>query len=292
MQKRMGLSPQELELLLVLFRKKTLTAAAQFLGVQQSTLSRQLSLIEERMGQNLFLRHRKGLTASSAVLELITWAEKIEVIVRNANQQMAGHAETILGEVHLSCPEAVADLLLAPHIHELTKLHRGLHLKITSSAALMDLDRLDCDIAIRMGVKPVGDAIIMKLNESKIIPFGRPEFCPTAGKIELKHLPILHRTETRSPDSQLLMQRVTDEIIFKANRMTTVILAAKAGAGVVFLPEAFGRAIAEFVEIPIQDWEPPKVSVYIASPRTVRRLKHVDIVWTWVRNVFGKFKLT
>jgi DNA-binding transcriptional LysR family regulator len=289
MQKNMALSPLELELILVLFRKKTLTAAAECLGVEQSTLSRQLSVIEGRLGRSLFLRHRKGLTASAVVVELIPWAEKMEVILRNANQLTSGQSDTLAGEVHISCPDAMADLMLAPRIHELTKLHRKLQLKITSSEELMDLDRLDCDIAIRIGPKPVGDAAVIKLAETKIMGFGRQEYAPESGETELKHLPILHRAETKSLDSQALKKNRNDGIIFTSNRMTTSILAAKGGAGVIFLPQAFGRSMPELVEINIRDWTAPKVSIYLASPRTVRRLKHVDVVWNWIRKVFEDY---
>ena len=102
-------------------------------------------------------------------------------------------------------------------------------------------------------------------------------------------MPILHRTENKSPDSQALKKTRSDGIMFTSNRMTTSILAAKAGAGVIFLPQAFGRCIPEFVEIPIKDWSSPKVSVYLASPRTVRRLKHVDLVWNWIKKIFEEF---
>ncbi len=285
----MDLSPLELELILVLFRKKTLTAAAQQLGVEQSTLSRQLSILEGRLGRSLFLRHRKGLTASTIVLELIPWAEKMEVILRNANQLTSGQSDTISGEVHISCPDAIADLILAPRVYELTKVHRNLQLRITGSEELMDLDRLDCDIVVRLGPRPVGDAAVIKLAETKIMGFGRQEFSPESGETELKYLPILHRTENKSPDSQALKKTRSDGIMFTSNRMTTSILAAKAGAGVIFLPQAFGRCIPEFVEIPIKDWSSPKVSVYLASPRTVRRLKHVDLVWNWIKKIFEEF---
>jgi DNA-binding transcriptional LysR family regulator len=174
-------------------------------------------------------------------------------------------------------------------VHELTKAHRNLRLRITGSEELMDLDRLDCDIVVRLGPRPVGDAAVIKLAETKVMGFGRQEFAPESGATELKHLPILHRTETKSPDSQALKQTRNDGIVFTSNRMTTSILAAKAGAGVIFLPQAFGRSIPEFVEIPIKDWSSPKVSVYLASPRTARRLKHVDLVWNWIKKIFEEF---
>jgi DNA-binding transcriptional LysR family regulator len=71
--------------------------------------------------------------------------------------------------------------------------------------------------------------------------------------------------------------------------MTTSILAARAGAGVVFLAQEFGRSIPEFVEIPVSDWSTPRIPIYLASPRTSRRLKRVQLVWDWIQNIFEDF---
>jgi DNA-binding transcriptional LysR family regulator len=287
MQIRIPLTPQDLHLVLVLHRNGTLTGAARELGVEQSTLSRRLSALEAQFETNLFLRHQKGLTSGKAVLDLIPWAEKLEIVLRGANQVSAETA-SVLGEVHISCADGIADRLFAPRVHELLQRHNGLRLRITGSHEVLNLDKLDCDITIRLGVKPRADAVVLKLAESKVCVFGGEKFLPVAGKARLSELPILHRFENLSADSKELRSVAAHQIVLSSNRMTTAILAAEAGAGVVLLPQEFGRSMPSLVEIPVSDWSYPIVPIYLASPRTSRKLKQVDIVWNWIKDIFDK----
>ncbi|WP_324949877.1 LysR family transcriptional regulator [Oligoflexus sp.] len=282
----MDISARDLDFILTLYRKKSLTKAAHFLNLEQSTLSRQLSQLEERLGGTLFARHQKGLTPSPKVMELIPWAEKIEAIVRNVNLQSSRQSKEVLGEVHISCPDAIGDLILAPRMHEILMAHKGLRLKITGSQELMDLDRLDCDIAIRIGIKPKGDAVVFKLGESSIKPYGHPKFCPAAGHVLMKDLPLICRIENSTPDSQAIRNMAADSIAVLVNRMTTGILAASAGSGVIFIPDTFGRSQSSLVPIPVEGWSSPVVPIYLASTKAVRRLKRVDTVWNWIKALF------
>ncbi len=286
MHKSIDIKAQDLDFILVLYRKKTLTEAAKYLGLEQSTLSRQLTQLEERLGATLFARHRRGLTPGPLALELLPHAERMEVVIRNANHATAVTSEQPVGEVTISCADAIADRMLAPLLGQFMSEHPHIRLKIMSSVEIVNLDRLDCDIALRLGVRPEGDAIITKLSESRIIPFGHPKFLPTQGRASLADLPILHRSEMQSPDSRQLQKNFPQSLLMLSNRMTTCILAAEQGAGVVFLPEAFGKRVASLVAIPVSDWDPPTIPLYLAAPRVVRKLKHVDATWTWIKKMF------
>ena len=237
----------------------------------------------------LFLRHQKGLTSSKTVLDLIPWAEKMEVILRGANQ-VGVDSKEVSGEVHISCADGIADRLLAPRISDLLAKYTRLKIRITGSNEIMDLDRLDCDIAIRIGLKPKSDAVVVRLAETKICAFAHSKYLPSAGKARLSQLPILHRTENLSPDSRELRSLAPQQIVLSSNRMTTAILAAEAGAGVVLLPQEFGKWLPNLVEIPLAEWSYPLVPIYLASPRTSRKIEAVNLVWNWIKDIFEGYK--
>jgi DNA-binding transcriptional LysR family regulator len=286
MHNNLSLKPQDLDLILVLFRQKTLTSAAKFLGVEQSTISRQLSLLEDRLGASLFVRHRRGLTPSPLGIELIPHAKNLQMVMRRAHHVTRLGVEQSTGTVTISCIDAIADRLLAPQIAEFLNKHPSIRLKILSGPEIADLDLLECDIAMRYGVKPQGDTIYTKLSESRLLPFAHPKFLPPQGQVRLANLPLLHRIETQSPDSRIIAKDFHNALVMLSNRMTTCIAAAERGAGVVFLPEEFGERMFPLVAIPAIDWEPPKLPLYLAAPRAVRKLKHVDAVWSWIKKMF------
>jgi DNA-binding transcriptional LysR family regulator len=71
------INASDLELLHLLLAAGTLTAAARRLWVEQSTLTRQLLQLEEKLGQSLFSRHRSGLVPTQKAIELKSWADQL-----------------------------------------------------------------------------------------------------------------------------------------------------------------------------------------------------------------------
>jgi DNA-binding transcriptional LysR family regulator len=291
MQKSMARGPRQLrakdlELLLVLHQQKTITAAARALGLEQSTLSRQLVDLEDRLGFVLFSRHRTGLFPSSRALSILPLAEQQALLVRQANRCFIEPEKEALAPVHLTCPDVIADRLLAPAIGSLLLAYPTLKLRITSSDELADLGRLEADLAIRIGQPPRGDVVSVKISESPLRVYGLPRYLPRAGRASLRALPVLHRSETASPDSRLLRRLAPDAISLSSNRMTTCLLAAESGAGVVILPKQFGDLLQNLVEIPVDPWPDPLLSIYLGAPRAVRKRRSIQLVWDWARTLF------
>jgi DNA-binding transcriptional LysR family regulator len=291
MQKRMETAPlrlraKDLELLLVLHGHKTLTAAARALGIEQSTLSRQLAELEDRLGFVLFSRHRAGLFPSPRASSLLPLAEQQALLVRQANLCFLEHEKESLSPVHLTCPDVIADRILAPAYCSLLRTHPTLKLRITSSSDLVDLGQLDAHLAIRIGSPPRGDVVSVRISESPLRIYGHPRYLPRSGRASLRDLPLLHRSETESLDSRLLKRLAPDAISLASNRMTTCLLAAESGAGVVILPKRFGELLENLVEIPVERWPSPVLPIYLGAPRAVREQRSVRLVWDWVRSLF------
>lgn len=294
MQKNMGkisgrqLHAKDLELLLVLHQEGTITAAARALGIEQSTLSRQLADLEDRLGFVLFSRHRSGLFPSPRALSILPLAEQQQLLVRQANRSFVEPEKELLSPVHLTCPDLIDDRMLAPATPALFRAHPTLKLRISGTHELADLGRLEADIAIRIGQPPRGDVVSVKISESPLKVYGLPRFLPRAGRARLRDLPVIHRTEVDSPDSKLLNRIAPGAISLTANRMTTCLIAAENGAGVVILPKQFGDLLPGLVQIPVEDWPNPPLALYLGAPRAVRKRRSVQIVWDWVRDLFGR----
>ena len=293
MQKNMGkdirqLHAKDLELILVLHQHKTITAGARILGLEQSTLSRQLADLEVRLGFILFSRHRTGLFPSPRTLSILPLAEQQELLIRKANRSFMEPEKESLSPVHLTCPDLIDDWMLAPAMGLLLNAHPTLKLRITSTDELADLGRLEADLAIRIGQPIRGDVVSVKISESPLKIYGLPKFLPASGKARLCDFPILHRSESDSQDSKLLHRLAPEAIALSSNRMTTCLVAAESGAGVVILPRQFGELLDTLVEIPVEDWPSPLLPVYLGAPRAVRKRRSVQIVWDWVRNLFQR----
>ncbi len=234
----------------------------------------------------LFSRHRTGLFPSPRALSLIPLAEQQELLVRQANRSFAEPEKETLSPVHLTCPDVIADRLLAPAAASLLRAHPTLKLRITGTDEFAELGKLEADIAIRFGEAPRGDVVSVKVSDSPLKIYGVPQFLPRSGRASLRDLPILHRTETDSEDSKILSRLTPDAVTLSTNRMSTCLIAAESGAGVVIFPKRFGDMMGNLVEIPVEDWPAPPLMIYIGAPRAVRKRRSVQIVWNWARSLF------
>ena len=118
-----------------LVEKQTLTAAAEHLGVQHSTVSRQIAQLENALGLRLFDRIGKRYLLTPEGERLYRHACEIckdmSMLQRTAREQ----AE-LRHSVVISAPPFVARLLLMPHIADFYRKHNDIRLIIQSDAAL------------------------------------------------------------------------------------------------------------------------------------------------------------
>ena len=132
-----------------LVEKQTLTAAAEHLGVQHSTVSRQIAQLENALGLRLFDRIGKRYLLTPEGERLYRHACEIckdmSMLQRTAREQ----AE-LRHSVVISAPPFVARLLLMPHIADFYRKHNDIRLIIQSDAALADLHGRQADIALRL----------------------------------------------------------------------------------------------------------------------------------------------
>jgi len=70
-----GLSLRQLRLFVVLYRRQHLGEAAAELSITQSAASRRLAVLEQRLGQRLFLRHARRIVPTDAADTFLRYAE-------------------------------------------------------------------------------------------------------------------------------------------------------------------------------------------------------------------------
>ena len=129
-----------------LVRTGTVAQALTELGVTRAALASSLTLLEERTGLRLLVRHTPSveLTAEGAA-----YYQAVSVFARGAADAL--HAldcgrET---EIRLAASPGVARLWLAPRLARLREACPEVAFNVGVSEALSDLDRNQCDIAIR-----------------------------------------------------------------------------------------------------------------------------------------------
>ena len=281
------LSSADLEFILNLARSKTLTNAAKNLNVEQSTVSRQLQSLEQKYGGLLFARTKTGLIPNSKTKKILEWSEKLELLLKQAHVSTSRSEDFEVSEVHITAPDLIIDFILAPELEKFNRDHPNICLKLTAASQIIDLNQLDCDLAIRVGIKPTGNSIFIKIGESSMGLYGSKKFLSESNLASIKVLPVIKRQESATPDEKWL-EATAKNIIVRANNMTTCLLAVQKGAGVMILPDRLGKIIPDIYKIHIEEEIKFVTDIYLASPEAVRKLKNVDQTWKWIKTVFQK----
>lgn len=163
-------------------RNGSFTRAASELGVTQAAVSRQIHLLEEMLGFDLFRRlHRrielteKGRTLSTAATTAFNLvAETISEITK----EEAAEGLTISATV------AFSHFWLLPKISSLSKAFPDSALRIITQDNATSLGSSDVDLAIRYGNGMWPDGQAELLFDDEIFPVCSQEYAENLGKIE------------------------------------------------------------------------------------------------------------
>lgn len=125
--------------------------AARLTGIAQSTASKQVAALEQRIGAQLVRRTSRGLALTAAgqhyyddALRLIDEFEALEDAVSDRDRLPTGL-------VRLTCPPGFATSYLLPRLEPLVAQHPGLSLEFVVSQHLVNLVEERIDVALRVG---------------------------------------------------------------------------------------------------------------------------------------------
>lgn len=129
-----------------LVRHGSVARALGELGVSKAALAGSLALLEERTGLRLLIRHTPTVELTD---EGLAYYHAVATFARGSADALHGLGSGFPTEVRIATSPGLARLWLAPRLDALRAACPGVVLSIAASEALSDLDRSECDIAIR-----------------------------------------------------------------------------------------------------------------------------------------------
>lgn len=165
-------SSTDLEVILALTRTGTLAVAGERLGVDGSTVFRNLQRIEKGLGQRLFERSRTGYRACELAQEFAKLAEQMEVQLEAARSMAQTKPEQVSGTVRITTTDTILHGLVAPALRSLQKVHPLLAYELHTGNELASLTRRDADIAIRATRRPPHHLVGTNLGPIRVALYG------------------------------------------------------------------------------------------------------------------------
>jgi len=144
--------------------------AAERMGLPKSTVSRRITLLEERLGERLMLRTTRRLTLTEFGKELLEHARQVAAEV-DAVKALREHRQARpSGRLRVSMPSDFANLLLTDMLAAFVAMHPGVSLELDLSPRRVDLLGENFDLALRMGTLP--DDSLLAARRIAVFPSG------------------------------------------------------------------------------------------------------------------------
>jgi len=150
----------DLKYFLAFARTGSMLAAAKASHVNQSTVQRRITELENRIGQQLVVRHLAGYRLTQEGQELRRSAENVADAVTAFEHEVVASDKGLRGTIRVTTTGGVADRLRrASLVEAFHACHPNFQLELVISDRLLDLSAGEADLAIRSG-EPRDESLI------------------------------------------------------------------------------------------------------------------------------------
>jgi LysR family glycine cleavage system transcriptional activator len=175
-------------------RHLSFVKAAEELHVTSAAIGQQIRLLEDHLGQPLFVRNRGQLVLTDAGHALMPGLTDAFDRVLNTVARLAGNSDT--APIRVSVAPSLASKWLVPRLAALRETLPELEVLVDASARFADLNNDETDCVIRYGLGSYPGLITDRLFGEAVIPICSPSFAQTFGLYssteDLHNVPLLH----------------------------------------------------------------------------------------------------
>lgn len=258
----------DLRAVLLVVRTGKLARAGEALGVNYTTIARRIARAESALSQTLFERLSDGYRATEAGHLVAEHAAGMEARQDEMLRQLKGRDQSLRGKLVITVPQLLVGPHIAPVIARFNALHPAVDIHLRATNELLDLNRREADLAIRISRNP-GDSLMgLRLCAQQTASFTAPKWAeildrnPDAITDWIVHdgNPVVPKT-VRETHPNARVRAVFDD-------MVAMVGAAQAGLGIVRMPFFLGRSTPGLVQVPLLAPQ-PYADIWVVSHRDV-----------------------
>lgn len=238
---------------LAVIQEENISRAAQFLGITQPTLSRQLHELEEELGTPLFVRGSRHISLTEQGALFSQRARQIVDLADKAQAEMIGQENGIAGTITIGLPDGGIGCSLAQTIVEFQKeqpLVRFKLLRLNHTDRVEQLELGLLDFMVTAAPADLDNTSIIPIMEQETILAVFPKENPLSRKLyvtaeDCKKYPLIY------PEEGILRKRLHAFAPSCKPAITVTTIASglsmtQAGGGLFFCPESAAPDILEY----------------------------------------------
>ncbi|WP_183233337.1 LysR family transcriptional regulator [Bradyrhizobium sp. CIR3A] len=186
-------------------RTGQIRGAAKRLGLDHSTVARQLNALELDLGSKLLVRAINGSSLTPAGAALLTTAERVESEFLRVGSQLKPATENLTGTVRVGAPDGLGNYFLAPRLGAFAAANPGLTIQLEPLPRKFSLARREADVVVTLERPTEGRLICTKLTDFTLSLYGSEDYVGRSAPI-------------RDPDdlSNHLLITYIDDIVYSS----------------------------------------------------------------------------
>jgi DNA-binding transcriptional LysR family regulator len=274
-------------------RLGSFAVAAEELCITPSALSHRIRLLEDYVGERLFIRDGR-------VVSLSGFGRRYLDVVRSALRALTDfplpHKNTpAQPRIKVTLPPTFARYLLVPRLSEFTSRYPEIVIEIFLSVPLYDLSLSESDVEVRFGIGKYPDLVTEKLLEEPIFPVASPRYLEKIGGLQtpadLQKATLLRSAlEPWQPWFEIAgLDWPEPSSGLRLDDLGLLLEAVKHGHGVALARQHFALPVIESGEI-VQLFDlrlaTPPHAYYVVHERNARQRPEVDVFVHWLLTTF------
>jgi len=160
---------------LAVVRSGSVSGAAQCLGVNQTTVSRRISALEEHLGKPLFVRAGKRWLITTVGEHLIAAAESMAEEADTIERHVMADSQELSGLLRVTVADVCTQHLAMPALQAFTQQYPDVDLEIIATRDELNLAAREADVALRTTDKPPPNLVGKRIGELAYAVYGTRE---------------------------------------------------------------------------------------------------------------------
>ena len=156
-------------------RYGSFSAAAEHLNCSKSTISLQMTKLEQRVGARLMHRSTRAVTLTEAGRAYLSKLDDLMDRIQSAQRAAQAEATEPKGILRLSAPAPFASVHIAPLMPEFFEVHPDIRIELQVTPEVVDLVSGGFDLAIRLCPNNAPSLVVRRLGASRIILVASPD---------------------------------------------------------------------------------------------------------------------
>jgi DNA-binding transcriptional LysR family regulator len=282
-----------LKVFLAIAENGSLSAAADKLGVNHSTIFRRLNAFEEEVGGRVFERINNRYVLNPMGEEMLELAQNISTSFDDIERHIVGKDFHPKGTVKITAPTNIAYRFLPRYLAEFNKLYPDIDIELLASNQELNMSNRQADIAVRATNSPPEHLVGRQVCTLKWSVYGSQSYAdkngfPT-GIEELKNHALIGGSGAMKnlPAFIWLEKHLPEQIQSRCDELMVMSSFAEAGQALAFMPSDQQRAGIQ----KIFTFDPGKTSdLWLLTHPDLRNVERIKLVMQHLAKAFSAEK--